>query len=36
MKMAEAAKPAMAQRKGSDIPEKERFFRYFQQEITGW
>jgi hypothetical protein len=22
-------------RKGSDVPQKERFFRYFQHEITG-
>lgn len=33
--MAEAAAPAAPQRRGSDIPHKERFFRYFQQEITG-
>lgn len=33
--MAEPARPAAPLRKASDIPLKERFFRYFQQEITG-
>lgn len=32
--MAEPARPAAPLRKASDIPLKERFFRYFQQEIT--
>jgi hypothetical protein len=33
--MAEAAPSAVHLRRGSDIPQKERFFRYFRQEITG-
>jgi len=35
-RMAEAATPAAPLRRGSDIPQKERFFCYFRQEITGW
>jgi len=26
---------SVPKRKGSDVPQKERFFRYFQHEITG-